>query len=270
MFRKNELKRKLDVGETVFGAWVHTGSVVCAELLAQHGFDFLIFDLEHSPAELQDAVQVLRALQLTSTACVLRVPWNDHVLLKKVLDAGFDSIMVPSVDTAEQAEAAVQACRYPPRGRRGYGAPAVRASGYGASADYAARAADELLLIIQLETALAIENAAAICAVDGVDVPFIGVSDLAASMGHIEHADHADVRAAITSAETVLKASGKAFGTVPSAGAAWPDLVGAGYRLIPMAADVSMLRSGSMAALAQLQGVNAWQQMPEPQKGSSY
>jgi 4-hydroxy-2-oxoheptanedioate aldolase len=270
MFRKNELKRKLNAGETVFGAWIHTGSIVCAELLAHHGFDFLIFDLEHSPAELPDAVDVLRAMQLTSTACVLRVPWNDHVLLKKVLDAGFDSIMVPSVDTAEEAEAAVQACRYPPRGRRGYGAPAVRASGYGAAPDYAARAADELLLIIQLETALAVQNAAAICAVDGVDVPFVGVSDLAASLGHIENAQHADVRAAIEGMEEVLKASGKAFGTVPSSGAAWPDLVRAGYRLIPMAADVSMLRVGAMSALAELQAAKSGLAVPGARKGSSY
>ncbi len=255
MFRQNELKRRLKLGEVLFGAWIHTGSVTCAELLAHQGFDFLIFDLEHSPAELKEAVEVLRAVQSTPTTCVIRVPWNDHVFLKKVLDAGFDSIMIPSVDTAEEADAAVQACRYPPRGRRGYGAPAVRASGYGATADYASRAEEELLLIIQLETAKAVQNAAAICAVDGVDVPFIGVSDLAASLGYLERAGHENVRRSIEGVEKVLKASGKPFGTVPSAGAAWPDLVRTGYQLIPMAADVSMLRMGAKAAIEELKAV---------------
>jgi 4-hydroxy-2-oxoheptanedioate aldolase len=253
MFQQNELKRKLRSGDVVYGVWIHTASVTCAELLAHQGFDFLIFDLEHSPAELSDAIGVLRALQSTATSCVIRVPWNDHVLLKKVLDAGFNSIMIPSVDTAEEAEAAVQACRYPPRGCRGYGAPAVRASGYGATADYALRAEEELLLIIQLESGRALRNAEAICSVDGLDVPFIGVSDLAASLGHLERADHADVRNAIRDAEKILKASGKPFGTVPSTGASRAELVQAGYQLIPVTADVALLRSGAKSIIAELQ-----------------
>jgi len=270
MFRKNELKRRLSGGETLFGVWIHTGSVTCSELLAHQGFDFLIFDLEHSPGELKDAVEVLRALQGTGTACVVRVPWNDHVVLKKVLDAGFDSIMIPSVDTAEEAEAAVQACRYPPHGRRGYGAPAVRASGYGATPDYAARAAEELLLIIQLETAKSLENAAAICAVDGVDVPFIGVSDLSGSLGYLERADHSAVRGKIEEVEKVLKASGKPLGTVPSAGASWGDLVRRGYKLIPMAADVSFLRAGAKEAVEQIRSARANGEAPEARPASTY
>jgi 4-hydroxy-2-oxoheptanedioate aldolase len=252
MFRPNILKQKLLDGATVLGAWIETGSPTVAEILGHAGFDFILLDLEHGQGELTEAIGVLRAAQVAGTPCVIRVPWNDPVNLKRILDAGFDSIMIPSVETAAEAEAAVRACRYPPQGRRGYAAPAVRASGYGTAADYMRRSNDELLLIIQLESAEAVARAAEICAVDGVDVPFLGVNDMAGSVGRLEQLDNPEVRALVAKAEKAMFASGKPAGTVPSAGARSQELIDAGYRFLPITSDVGLLRDGGGATLAEL------------------
>ena len=247
MFTPNVLKRRLAAGETLFGAWIETGSAAVTEIMAHQGFDFLVLDLEHGQGELRDAIDMLRAGQSCGTPCVVRVPWADPVFLKRILDAGADSLMIPQVESAAEAAAAVRACRYPPQGRRGYAAPVVRASGYGRAADYTRRANDNLLLIIQLESADAVARAAEICAVDGVDVPFLGVNDMAGSIGMLEQLDRPEVRHLVGQAEAAMRASGKPMGTVPSAGASWRSLVESGYRFIPAANDVVLLRDSARA-----------------------
>ena len=251
MFKPNHLKQRLLAGDALFGCWIETGSATNAEILAHQGFDFLILDLEHGQGDLKDAVEVLRAVQGSDVSCVVRVPWNDPIVLKRILDAGFSSIMIPSVETAEEAEAAVQACRYPPQGRRGYAAPLVRASGYGLATDYMRSANAELLLVIQLESANAVRRASSICAVDGVDVPFLGVNDMAGSIGRLEQLGTADVRALVAEAESAMRASGKPMGTVPSAGATWQELVDAGYKFVPVASDVGLMRDAALAVVAE-------------------
>lgn len=251
MFKPNLLKQALSRGEALLGAWLATGSAVCAEIMGHQGFDFLILDLEHGPGDLGHAVDVLRALQGPGTPLIIRVPWNDPIFLKRILDAGATSIMVPSVETAEEAEAAVRACRYPPAGRRGYAASQVRASGYGSAPDYTLHANDELLLVVQLESAGAVERAAAICAVEGVDVPFLGVNDMAGSIGRLEQLDKPEVRALVAKAEAAMRASGKPMGTVPSAGATWQSLVESGYQLVPACSDVSLMRDAARACVAE-------------------
>ncbi|CAM5762278.1 2,4-dihydroxyhept-2-ene-1,7-dioic acid aldolase [Labrys miyagiensis] len=248
MFKPNHLKRRLAAGDALFGAWIETGSATNVEILAQQGFDFLILDLEHGFGELRDAVDMLRAAE-GATPCIVRVPWNDPIILKRLLDAGADSLMIPSIETAGEAEAAVAACRYPPQGRRGYAAPLVRASTFGKVADYMARANSELLIVAQLESAGAVGRAAEICAVDGVDVPFLGVNDMAGSIGLLEQLDRPEVRTLVEAAETAMIASGKPMGTVPSAGATWQSLVESGYRLIPVASDVSLMRDAALAVV---------------------
>ncbi|MDQ0467751.1 HpcH/HpaI aldolase family protein [Labrys wisconsinensis] len=250
MVKPNLLKRRLAQGEALFGAWIGTGSAVNAEILAHQGFDFLILDLEHGPGDVKDAADMLRAVG-PATPCIVRVPWNDPVFLKRILDAGADSLMIPSVETAEEARAAVQACRYPPQGRRGYAAPLVRASTYGKAKDYMRGANDELLLIVQIESAEAVGRAAEIAAVDGVDVPFLGVNDMAGSIGRLEELDHPDVRALVARAEAAMRASGKPMGTVPSAGATWQSLFEAGYQLVPVASDVGLMRDAALACVDQ-------------------
>lgn len=248
MFRPNVLKRRLAAGEALFGAWIATGSATNVEILAHQGFDFLILDLEHGFGDLRDAVDMLRAAE-NATPCIIRVPWNDPIILKRLLDAGADSLMIPSVETAAEAEAAVAACRYPPQGRRGYAAPLVRASTYGKATDYMRRANDELLIVVQLESAGAVGRAAEICAVDGVDVPFLGVNDMAGSVGLLEQLGRAEVRELVARAEAAMLSSGKPVGTVPSAGASWQSLLETGYRLVPIASDVSLLRDAALAVV---------------------
>ena len=245
MFKPNLLKRRLAGGEKLFGAWLATGSVACAEIMAHQGFDFLILDLEHGPGDVGFATDVFRALQGPATPVVVRVPANDPIFLKRILDAGAESIMIPQVETAQEAESAVRACRYPPLGRRGYASAQVRASGYGARRDYAAVANDELLLVIQLESDQAVAQAAAICAVEGVDVPFLGVNDMAGSISRLEQLDQPEVRALVAQAEAAMLGSGKPMGTVPSAGATWQSLIEAGYSFLPVASDVSLLRDAA-------------------------
>jgi 4-hydroxy-2-oxoheptanedioate aldolase len=254
MFTTNALKKNLAGDAPLFGAWLETGSAVVAEIIGHLGFDFMILDLEHGQGDLQEAVAVLRVSQLTQTPCIVRVPAADPIFLKRILDAGFNAIMVPSVETVEEAEMVVQACRYPPQGRRGYAASNVRASGYGATVDYMSRANDELLLILQIESAAAVARAHEICAVDGVDVPFLGVNDMAGSIGLLEKLDRHEVRTLVAEAERAMAGSGKPYGTVPSAGATWQDLVRAGYKLLPVTSDVALLRDGGLQLLAQLRG----------------
>jgi 4-hydroxy-2-oxoheptanedioate aldolase len=249
MFRPNRLKARLGAGESVFGAWVGSGSAVNAEVLAHAGFDFLVIDQEHGSGELTDAVAALRAAETAGTPCIVRAPWNDPIWLKRILDAGAQSLMIPSVETAAAAEAAVRACRYPPQGTRGYAAGVVRASAYGTEPGYVHKANDNLLLVLQIESAAAVEEAAGICAIDGADVVFIGVNDMAGSIGRLEQLDHPDVRSLVRRAEDIILASGKPMGTVPSAGASWQELFERGYRMVVGPHDVILLREAARAAL---------------------
>jgi 4-hydroxy-2-oxoheptanedioate aldolase len=249
MYRPNVLKARLEAGEGVYGAWVGSGSSGVAELLGHIGFDFLVLDQEHGAGERSDAVAMLRAVEASGTPCVVRAPWNDPIWLKRILDAGADSVMIPAVETAAAARAAVAACRYPPQGSRGYAAGVVRASTFGLEPGYVAKANGNLLIVLQIESTAAVENAAEICAVEGVDVVFIGVNDLAGSIGRLEQLDHPEVRDLVRQAEEIIIASGKPMGTVPSAGATWQELFARGYRMVVGPHDVILLREAALAAL---------------------
>ncbi len=243
----NPLKQRLDRGDNLFGCWIETGSPVVVEILGLQGFDFLVLDLEHGQGDLKDLVDMLRAAKAVGCPCIVRVPWNDPVMLKRVLDCGADSLMIPCVETAAEAEAAVRACLYPPRGTRGYAASAVRASHYGADTDYMRLAHEQMLIIVQVESAAAAAQAEAIGKVEGVDMVFIGINDMAGSIGLLEQLDRPDVRELVAQAEKGIRASGKPMGTVPSAGADWRSLFAQGYRLVPLAGDVGFLRDAARA-----------------------
>jgi 4-hydroxy-2-oxoheptanedioate aldolase len=255
MFRPNRLKARLGAGESVFGAWVGSGSAVNAEVLAHAGFDFLVIDQEHGSGELTDAVAALRAAETAGTPCIVRAPWNDPIWLKRILDGGADSLMIPQIETGELAAAAVRACRYPPEGVRGYAADAVRASTFGIEADYVHKANTNLLLVLQIESAGAVERAAEICGADGVDVAFIGPNDLAGSIGRLNQLDHPDVRALVQRAEEVILASGKPMGTVPNAGGSTRQLLDRGYRMVVGAHDLIMLREAGRAAVRDFRSI---------------
>ena len=169
----NRLKRRVAAGERLYGAWISTGSTANAELLAAAGYDFLIVDQEHGAGSIQTAIDLMRACLVGGAEPIVRVPWNDQVYLKRILDAGATSIMIPMIENEEEAKAAVAASLYPPYGRRGYAAPAMRCSSYGADTGYRANWHENLFLIAQIESAGAAERAESIAAVDGVDMVLI-------------------------------------------------------------------------------------------------
>ena len=195
---------------------------------------------------------MMRACAMANCPVIVRVPWNDQVYLKRILDAGAQSIMVPMVESAEEAAAVVAACRYPPQGRRGYAAPAMRCSRYGFIPDYLSRANDELLLITQIESANAAATADRIGGVDGVDMVFIGINDMGGSIGRLEQLSHPDVRALAEQSEAGIRRSGKLMGTVPSSGAGTVELFRKGYNLVAGAGDMVMLREAAKADLAKV------------------
>ena len=237
------LKARLRAGEKLLGAWTMTDSPDNAEVMAQTGLDFLLMDHEHGQATLPAAIAQLRAIKGATCAGLMRVPWNDMVYIKRALDAGVQGIMVPTVNTPEEARAAVAACRYPPLGIRG-AAGGTRATSYGADMGYYGRAADELLIIVQVETPQAVENAAAIADVDGVDVVFVGPRDLSANIGKLNKFEDPELRALIARIEEATMKSGKALGTVAPTGALAKQLFDRGYSFLISGSDMTHLRAG--------------------------
>ena len=246
MYRKNPLKERLRNAENVLGCWTMLGNPHVTEILALAGFDYLILDQEHGLGDPTSLSLQLQAVSATNTTPIVRVPWNDHVYLKRVLDAGVEGVMIPSVETAEEARAAVAACRYPTLGRRGTAASTVRASNYGMAPDYVPTCADNLLIVLQIESAKGVENIDEILEVEGIDVMFIGPYDLSGTMGHLGNIKHPEVARAIEHAESRIKAKGLPMGTVPHPGCTWKDMFARGYQFVNAGSDVARLRDGSL------------------------
>jgi len=247
VYRPNVLKERLRQGEKVLGCWTMLGNPQVAEILSLAGFDYLVLDQEHGLGDVTSLAAQLHAMSATPCTGVVRVPWNDHVYLKRVLDAGAEAVLIPSVDTADEARAAVAACCYPPQGRRGTAAGSVRASSYGMAADYVATCRDNLLVACQIESATAVANIDALVAVDGIDLFFIGPFDLSATVGQMGNLEHPEVAALIERAEKAILAAGKPMGTVPHPGATWQDMFERGYQFVNAGSDVSRLRDGAVA-----------------------
>lgn len=250
---KRSLKARMKVGATALGVWLELGSPAAAELLAQVGYDFAIMDMEHGPHSVGDCISLMQAMRGTSCLPIVRVPWNDHVIIKRVLDAGVRGVMVPSINTSEEAEAAVAACRYPPRGRRGIATSMVRASAYGLQLqEYLERfEREELLVICQIETRQAVENVEAIAAVEGVDILFIGPNDLAADAGFFNQMDAPEVEALVSRVEEVATAAGVMLGGIVSPSRSLSQLLAKDYRMVLRDADTGLLRDAALASLRQ-------------------
>jgi 4-hydroxy-2-oxoheptanedioate aldolase len=205
---RNAFKAALKAGRVQTGIWNAIPGPVVTEMLALAGFDWVLVDTEHAPAEVTDVLPALQTLAAyPSVSALVRPAWNDTVLIKRLLDLGAQTLLVPYVETPEAARAAVAAVRYPPAGVRGIGG-LTRATRYGQVEGYVARAVDEICLLVQVETATALADIAAIATTPGVDGVFIGPSDLAASLGHPGNPGHPDVRAAIEGAITTLRRLG--------------------------------------------------------------
>lgn len=247
------LKARMRAGLAANGFWTELFSPAAAQVMAMAGYDCSMIDLEHGGADLGDALAVMRAMQGTDCTPLVRVPANDTAWIKRVLDAGAQGVMIPAVNSLAEAEAAVAACHYPPRGIRGMAAPIVRASGYGRDwRGYVRDIAEDLLVICQVETRAALDAAAEIAALDGVDMIFLGPFDLSASLGHMGEPDHPEVRAAIEEVERVAKAAGCLLGAIPTPERSPRELYDAGYNLVLADIDLAILREGALAGLAAL------------------
>ena len=248
MVLENRLKERLKAGRPALGCWLHLASPIAAEIVAHAGYDALVIDHEHGPGDFVNAILSMQAASGTQATTMIRVPWNDMVTIKRALDSGAQGVMVPYVQSAEEARAAVAACRYPPEGVRGYANQVTRCAGYGANAKaYDEGWPENLLLICQIETRKAVDNIPEIAAVDGIDMLFIGPSDLAASIGHLGEVDHAEVGALIAEAESRIAEAGKMLGTVPRPGRSAKDLIEAGYHMVIGSSDATLLRRGAEA-----------------------
>lgn len=242
----NRFKHAILKGHRQIGLWSHLCSNISTEILAHCGFDWLVLDMEHSPNELPDILAQLQAMNGSSAAPVVRVPWNDAVTFKRLLDIGVQSFLVPYVQTADEARQAVAATRYPPLGVRGY-AGAPRASGYGRIKDYAHRCADEMCLLLQIETIEGLNNLEAIAAVEGVSGIFIGPGDLSAALGHLGNPKHPDVLKAIDEAIARIRACGKAPGILTGDETLAKHYVDHGCLFVAVGADQNLLRDSAQA-----------------------
>lgn len=233
------------------GMWVCSGSPLVAEICAGAGLDWLLIDMEHSPNGLESVLTQLQAAAAYPVTTVVRVPTNDPVIIKQVLDLGAQNILVPMVSSAAEAQAAVEAVHYPPRGRRGVGSALARSARWNRVEGYLGSAAEHVSLLVQIETAAGVEAAAEIAAVDGVDGVFVGPSDLAASMGLIGQQSHPDVVAAVRRTFDAVSAAGTPVGVNAFDPQVARDYVQAGARFVLVGADVALLARGSEALAAE-------------------
>lgn len=249
--RTNAFKQRLTdgSGEVQFGLFISLADPVCAEIAATSNLDWLIIDTEHAPNEIRSTLAQLQATLAYDVDVVVR-PWvGDQALIKRMLDIGAESLLIPMVDTAEQAADLVRAVRYPPDGVRGVSS--ARAARWTRVDDYFAAANDQVCLIAQIESRSGLDNLSAIAAVDGVDGLFVGPSDLAAALGHVGNPGHPDVQAAVTGAIEAIVAAGKpagVYGATPDAAQRYAD---AGATLVIIGVDTIVLAKSIDALVAQ-------------------
>jgi len=237
---RNPFKKALERLERQAGMWSALASPIVAEILAGAGFDWIVIDGEHAPNDIGSLVGQLQAMRNGTAEPVYRVPWNDMVIIKRALDVGARTLLVPFVQNAAEARQAVAATRYPPRGVRGV-AVAVRASDFGRVPQYLEKAHEDTCVLVQLETRAALKEIEAIAQVDGVDGMFIGPSDLAADMGHLGNPKHAEVQAAIKDAGERIRTAGKPAGTLVRNAEDAEAMFALGFTFVAAGMDVALL-----------------------------
>ncbi|MGY3563997.1 4-hydroxy-2-oxoheptanedioate aldolase [Bradyrhizobium sp. USDA 4463] len=253
---RNRFKRRLFDGDLQIGLWSSLCSNIAADVLSDSGFDWILLDTEHAPNELPGILTQLQALQGGTAEPVVRPAWNDPVLIKRLLDIGANTLLIPFVQSAAEARHAVAACRYPPKGTRGI-TTGSRASRFGRATSYLRDANSEICVLVQVETQAALEQISEIANVDGVDAIFVGPSDLSASMGHIGNPLHPEVQRAIELAAERINRAGKAAGILTSAEADARRYIEWGYRFVAVGTDIGLLvrNADTLAALFQNQRV---------------
>lgn len=247
---ENPFKAALKTGPAQMGCWVGMADAYAAEIAASAGFDWLLVDGEHAPNDLRSILEQVRVIEASNSHPVARLPIGETWLIKQYLDAGVQSLLVPMVETAEQAQELVRAVRYPPVGARGVGAALARASGFSGIPDYLTTADAQICLLVQ------VENRAGMAALDGiletdVDGVFIGPADLAADMGYLGHADHPEVLAAIRDAISRITAAGKAAGILTLDPALQRECLEMGARFVATGIDVTLFAKAMRQAAEQ-------------------
>lgn len=247
----NEFKKRLLDHDQQVGLFATLNCPALVELLSGWGFDWVLVDTEHSPTEMADVIEQLRVLEGRGVGSVVRPAWSDRILIKRLLDAGARNLLIPSVDTADEAETAVGFTRYPPEGVRGVSG-STRAASYGQHPGYLGNAAEDICILVQIETATSLRNLEEIAQVPGVDGIFIGPADLAASLGHLGDPQHPEVQHAVDDAFSRLRAIDKPGGYLTLNSREAKSRIQQGVEMIGVATDTSIINSGAAATLDNL------------------
>lgn len=245
---ENLLKKRLAAGEVVYGAWLGMGEAYAAEMAVTAGFDWLLIDGEHAPNDVRSLSAQVAVVLPSASAAVVRPVNDDPALIKQMLDIGVQTLLVPMVESADQARRILAATRYAPHGIRGVGASLARASKFGQISDYIATANGQICLILQVESRAGLAALDEMLTIDGVDGLFIGPSDLAADMGHPGNAAHPEVRAAVFDALRRIRAAGKTAGVLAIEAEFIQNCVAAGANFVGVGIDV-LVYVGAMRGL---------------------
>lgn len=248
---ENRFKARLQAGEVQLGLWMSLGSAAAAEALSLLGYDWMLFDMEHAPVDPPQLQPILQAAAAGPSQAVARPAWNDPVLIKRTLDVGAQTLLVPFVQTAKEAAAAVAAGKYPPEGSRGV-AGLTRASRYGLAPEYFPQANASTCVLVQIETAAALSRIEEIAATPGVDGVFIGPSDLAAAMGHLGKPGTPEVQDAIRGAVDLLKRRGTPAGILAVSADDAARYLSWGFSFVAVGIDLALLLRGAEGRLAEM------------------
>jgi 4-hydroxy-2-oxoheptanedioate aldolase len=241
----NLFKKALKEGKRIYGCWMGLGDTFSADLMSTAGFDWLVIDGEHGPNDLRSILAQLQVLAGSGTEAVVRVPVGQTHLMKQMLDAGAQSILVPMVESADQARQLVRDVTYPPHGDRGVGYAVSRAGRFSQTAEYGTTADAQICLLVQVENLKGMAALDDILNIEGVDGVFIGPADLAADMGHMGNAMHPDVQAKIMDAITRIAAAGKAPGILSTIDAMTEPAIAAGAQFVAVGSDVLLLNNAA-------------------------
>lgn len=248
----NRMKRDLAAGKVCIGATITSYSPVTAELFAHIGFDWLWFETEHTALNLENVLTMLQTTNGADVSTVVRVPWNDKTMIKRVLDTGPDGVLIPLVNSREEAEYSVRAMKYPPLGERGAGL--ARAQCYGLHAEeYLKSANDEVMTMLMIEHIQAVENIDKILQVKGIDSIMVGALDLSGSMGLLGQTAHADVESAIQKVLAAAKRARIPCGIIAIGPDQANQRIREGFTNIILGIDVLFLLGGAKAALSQVE-----------------
>lgn len=251
---QNNFKRWLKDKNTIpLGSWLMSASPNAAEAMGCAGFDYLVLDMEHVPVDVPQAIAIMQAVEGTPADLVVRLPWNDPVVVKRMLDSGAKTLMFPYIQNEVEAEQAAKSCTYPTQGTRGVAA-VHRASRYGTVADYLKRANEEIAVILQLETPHALSRLPHIAKIEGIDGVFIGPGDLSASMGHIGNIKHPDVQEAINKGLQQAHELDLPCGIVGADPGLVGDYIKRGFNFVAIGSDISLMMGRAAEYIGAVKG----------------